>query len=271
MIAETRQPMYFGVAPEPGPLPLGILPRAGLGGANGLFQRDLSVYILDCLLIAKRFEGLFAACDAERQQGAHFLDQAPGEHGADPLVQPCKESGALRVQANFENPEARQGIGRFRAGKRSSRQKPDLERPHHLLNIARMDVPGRVRLQPGEHPVQRTGPMPLACLQTCPDGVVARGQLGEAVKQRAEIESRASHDDREVVPGRDFGDGLARQPGIVARGVTIRRLQHVEKMVRDFSPQSGWRLGCAHFEASIQLQGVAIDNFPAERRGQVER
>ncbi len=227
--------------------------------------------MLGGLPVAERFEGFFAACGAARQQRAHFLDQASGEHGQDTSVQPREKLGALRVQADFENPEARQGIGRFRAGKRGSRQKPDLEGPHHLLNIARMDVPGRVRFEACEHPVQRTGPMPLACLQTCPDGVVARRQLGEAVKQGAEIESRASHDNRQAVPGRDFGDGLAGPPGIVARGVTIRRLQHVEEMVRDFSPQSGWRLGCTHFEASIQLQGVAIDNFPAQRRGQVER
>ena len=68
LIAEALQPPDFGVPPEPGPLPLGILTRPGLGGKDGLLKRDLAANIPNRLPIAQRFEGFFVASCALRQQ-----------------------------------------------------------------------------------------------------------------------------------------------------------------------------------------------------------
>jgi len=130
---------------------------------------------------------------------------------------------------------------------------------------------GRGRLQTREQTVQRTGPTLFADLQTRPDGLVPRGQLVEAFEQGSEVESGASHDDWQTAAGRDFRNCLPGEPRIVACGVTVCRFQHVEKMVRCVSTSGDRRFGGANVEPAIQLQGVAIDDFAAESRGEFER
>ncbi len=128
----------------------------------------------------------------------------------------------------------------------------------------------RFRIEATQEAMDRTRPSGFARAEPNAEGFVPRRGGGEAVDECPEVQSGAACDDWQVSPNGDCVEQRTTQPGEIARGENLRRVGHVNQMVRDAAPLLWRQLGGADVEETIDLNRVAIEDFASETRGQAQ-
>ena len=136
-----------------------------------------------------------------------------------------------------------------------------------------MDFRGSLAVEAGQQAVQRSGAARLARGQPVAQRLVAGRAFEQAVEQRPQVKSGAAGDDRQAAARGDFGDGLARQPGIFAGGEELVGVDDIDQVVGNAAAFLERELGGADVEVAEDLEGVAVDDLAVEflsnRKGQI--
>lgn len=116
-------------------------------------------------------------------------------------------------------------------------------------------------IEPGEQPPHTAGLLFFPQHQPRAHRRVAFRQVGEAIQQSPQVKASAPDNYRQMMALRDFPKDSTRDAGVLTCGVTVRRVEHVQQMVR-YSPAFGRRrFGRADMEPTVQLEGIAIDDL----------
>ena len=90
---------------------------------------------------------------------------------------------------------------------------------------------------------------------------IAFRQVGEAIQQGSQVEAGPANNYRQMTVGRNLMEDGTRDAGVLTCGVTVRRVEHVQQMVRYSRGVRTGRFGRADMEPAIQLEGIAIDDL----------
>ena len=96
---------------------------------------------------------------------------------------------------------------------------------------------------------------------------ITRRQLWKPLEQSAQVETGSAHDHRQARAGGNCGDRVARGAGVLTRGVTLSRVEHVHQMVGDPAALGLGNLGGADVETPVELERITIDNLAQELFG----
>jgi hypothetical protein len=150
--------------PEPGLLPLGVLPRADRDRLRHGVPRALPVEVLDRLPNADAVEPGRVRRVPFRQHGRRFLDQSAPHHLLGPPLNPRLKDGARRGEDNVPWLQHALRLGRsLPPRERVAREKGDLDDPRSALAspalVAGIEAPGPAyqidRLEPGRIRIER--------------------------------------------------------------------------------------------------------------------
>ena len=156
-------------------------------------------------------------------------------------------------------------------GQRPPGREIDLERAHETFAVARHDA----RARAGIHALQQ-------CVQALDaalvgDPVEAGAQLlvrtgpgKQPTRQRAIVEPRAPHENRQPVARMNVPNGRRRVARELRRGVHLGRVRDVDQMVRDAAPIFLRHLVGADVEAAVDRRRIAIDDLAVVAFGQRE-
>ena len=204
-----------GHLPEPGHLPLGVLPRLDLGQRDGLVAPDLAAEEPEDMAVSEGPEGRGRLRDAPLEEAPDLVDEAAGEHPLDAVLDAPAERLALEPEAETENGPARDrraGLAEV-LGDGPSGRRVDLEGADDADAVPAADLPGVFRIDRLEPAEQGLEPLlPRFGLERRPHRRVAAGAGKEAVREGFEIEAGAAGDDRQPSPGGDPPGGLERVP-----------------------------------------------------------
>ena len=150
-----------------------------------------------------------------------------------------------------------------------SRQYAHFDGADDFLRVARGDSAGGFAVQAREHPVEIFGAL-LRGLLAKPLAQFFRSlrRVGQAFEQRAQIESRARREDRQLAPRAHVFEHFDRAPAIFACGENFLRLDEIHQMMRDAALLRDRNLRGADVEMAIDLRGIAYQNFAAEPFGE---
>ena len=140
-------------------------------------------------------------------------------------------------------------------------QKTNLDGSHQPLRIIRMEALSSGGIQTFQQPLHASRPPLFAIHQTGANPFVAFGKPRQAIQQGSQIETGASHHHRQAPAIRDLANDSAGDPRVLTSGVTVGRVQHVQQMVAYTPALRCWSLGSTHMEATVELEGIAIDDL----------
>jgi len=118
-----------------------------------------------------------------------------------------------------------------------------------------------VWIEPGEKTAHTAGSPLFAIRQSLPHRLVAFRQMGEAIQQSPQIETRSANDHRKTAAYGNFFDNISGDTGVLTCGVTVRRVQHVQQVMGYTAALGLGRFGGADVKAPVELEGIAIDDF----------
>ena len=124
-----------------------------------------------------------------------------------------------------------------------------------------MNSPRRCGIQPGEEAAHAAWAALLAIHQPGAGRGIAFGETRKAIEKSPEIESRTADNHRQAAAAGDFLHNIPSNPGVLACGVTVGWVEHVQQMVRDTAALRQRCFGGADVEAAIKLEGIAIDDL----------
>ena len=154
---------------------------------------------------------------------------------------------------------------------RAAGQQAHLQRAGYLGDVVGVDAGRGFGVEAGQQAVQGAAAARLAGGQPVAQGLVAGRPLEESIHQRAQIEAgSARYDGQPAAPG-DAGDGLAGQPGILARGKDAVGIADVYEVVRDAAPLRLRELGRPDIEPAVHLERIAVHDFAVEPFGERQR
>lgn len=119
--------------------------------------------------------------------------------------------------------------------------------------------------------MQRGGPALGESAQAASKRFMPAGSGREPVEQRAQIKAGAASDDRKSLPPADFVQNLPRAAGVRAGGKLTIKAHDVDKVVGDAVPRRHGKLGGPDIQSSINLNGIAAEDFSLKRFGEKER
>ena len=127
-----------------------------------------------------------------------------------------------------------------------------------------MNLPRGGGIESSKKAVERRRAAGLARRQAVAQRLVADRALEEAFEQRAQVEARASGENRKPAAGGDFRDGGARQAGVFAGGEELVGIQDIDQVMGNTATLGQRQFGSADIKVAIHLERVAVDNFSVE-------
>ncbi len=197
------------------------------------------------------------------QQPARLLDQPGFEHRRRPPVEPVieafarRERAPRRIQANSQQAEAGERVARQHVvaqhrRERFARCQADFDGANQLGGIVRVDALGGGRIEPPEHPVQPTLPVPLAAPeQTRPQLILPLRPCKQAFGERAQVEPRPAGHNRQPAATGNLPQNFPRLSAVLARGKRLVRVRHVYEVVRQLRPLLFCRFSCTQIHSAI--------------------
>ena len=300
-VAKGLKPVDIWLAAEPGELALGEAARGLLDICDGCGERDASFEVGAEVSVADELERLGVGGDAAniftrlvmhlgRDEGADFVEPACGEHFVDAGVDAGVEGGARRREADFGDRVAFEGVvAQFatifftylpaRGGVAGAENFGDwlfgedahLDGADYFLRVARGDAGGGRGVKSGEDFVEMHG---TALLGAAAEAVAkffgARGGVGEASEEGAEVESCAGGEDGEFRAAAEIVEGEEGAAAVVAGGEDFVGLDEVDEVMRDAALIARLNLGGADVEVAIDLRGIADEDFAVEALGEFD-
>jgi len=308
-VAEGGEPVHVWLAAEPGELALGEAPRGSLdicdchGEADAAFEVGAQVGVADELerlgggrnaagifRYPRRFTHPFT--HFRRNERADFVEPAGGEHGIDAGVDAGVEGRARRREADFRDGVAFKGgythpgfftylttrvvtqvgaAGAENFGDGFSGEDAHLDCADYFGGVARGDAGGRFGVEAREDFVQVCRAA-LFCdvAQTLAQFFRARGCVGEAFEESAEVESCAGGEDGQLVAAAEIVEREERVAAVVAGGEDFVGLDEVDEVMRDALPFAPRDLRGADVEVAIDLRRIADEDFAVEALGEFD-
>lgn len=100
---------------------------------------------------------------------------------------------------------------------------------------------------------------------------ITAGGGRKAVEQRAQIKASTPRNDRKSLPATDFGENLPGAAGVLAGRQLAIDASDINEVMRDAASRRQGKLGRPDIQPSIELNGIAIEDFSLERFGEKER
>ena len=301
VVAEGFEPVQVWLAAEPRELALGEAARGSLdicdchGEADAAFEMRAQVGVADELegfgvgrnaagVVTHPFTHFFT--HPRRNEVTDFVQPAGGEHGIDARVDAGVKGWAWRREADFRDGIAfecvytRSGtrfLSRFglagaeNFGDGFSGEDAHLDGADYFLGVARGDAGGGFAVEAGEDFVQvRCATLFCAASQTLAQFFRARGSVGEAFEERAEVESCAGGNDRQLVAAAEIVERDERVTAVVAGGENFVRLDEIDEVMCDALPVAARDLRGADVEVAIDLRRIADEDFAVEAAGEFD-
>ena len=167
-MAKARNPDHPAVAPEPGPLALGVTACIALHfGDRGVFVEG-AVKDLQRLFVANGTEGARLSGISGAQEGFGFGKQAGIPHLPASQVEALVEKVTRRVEANLEEAQRPRGnaLIAIEQGERLFLEEGDFEGADEFLGVGRGDVSGRSFVPSGKEAVEEAWTASLDALET---------------------------------------------------------------------------------------------------------
>ena len=260
--------MDVWLASEPGELALGEAARGLLDICDGGSEGDGAFEVRAEVGIADELERLGVGCDAAniltrlvtrpgRDERADFVEPAGGEHFVDAGVDAGVEGGARRREADFGDGVAFEGgaIGTENLGDGLFGEDAHLDGADYFLRVAGGDAGGGGGVEASEDFVQvRRAVLLGAAAETVAEFFGARGGVGEAFEEGAEVESCASGEDGESRAASQIVEGEEGVAAVVAGGEDFVGLDEVDEVMRNVLLVARRDLGCADVEMAIDLR-----------------
>ena len=266
-------PVNLRIPPQPGQLPLGVLPGSELHLLQSLRLVRRAVQHPQQLLIANGLKGRGVPGDPAVYQGPYLVQQACRRHGVHPPVNQAPhvlpvgkaEANPHRVIPGRKPPRLpvvlRDGFPRL---------PPDLQGPKNPLFIRRVEALRRLGVH-GPQLLQKGGDAPgfQLPLQLRPDGPASlTGGEGAAPDHRLQPQPCAPYQNGQLPPPEDIvhnGDGGLRIPG---GGPALPGVRHGDHMMGHAAHLRLGGGGGADGHAPVNLHGVGGDHLAAESLGQ---
>ncbi len=271
------------------------LERLGVGSdAANIFTR----------LVTRRFTHLVThlVTHLGRDEGADFVEPAGGEHFVDAGVDAGVEGGARRREADFGDGVAfesvcaqcsRRFVAHFfesfpailftyfpaRGGVAGAENLGDglfgedahLDGADYFLGVARGDAGGGGGVEAGEDFVKmHCAALRGAATEAVAEFFGARGGVGEAFEEGAEVESCAGGEDGEFRAAAEIVEGEEGVAAVVAGGEDFVGLDEVDEVMRDVLLKAGRDFRGADVEVAIDLSGIADEDFAIEALGEFD-
>jgi hypothetical protein len=294
-VAEGREPVDVWLAAEPGELALGEAARGLLdirdsdGEWEAAFEMGAEVGVADELErlrvggdaanIFTRFVTLLVT-HLGRDEGADFVEPAGGEHFVHTGIDAGVESGTRRREADFGDGVAFESVAAHfativirRVGAASAENLGDwlfgedahLDGADYFLGVAGGDAGGGGGVEAGQDFVQVRCAVQLgAAAETVAEFLGARGGVGEAFEEGAEVESCAGGEDGELRAAAQIVEGEEGVAAVVAGGEDFVGLDEVDEVMRDFLLVARKDLRGADVEMTIDLRRIANEDFAVE-------
>ena len=221
-----------------------------------------------------------------RDEGADFVEPAGGEHFVDAGVDAGVEGGARRREADFGDGVAFERVstqcssgvvtyffaafprlffthlparggaaGAENLGDWLSGEDAHLDGADYFLRVARGDAGGGGGVEAGEDFVEMHGTSVLgAATESVAEFFGARGGVGEAFEEGAEVEARAGGEDGEFRAAAEIVEGQEGVAAVVAGGEDFVGLDEVDEMMRDVALVALRDLRGADVEVAIDLR-----------------
>ncbi len=276
--------MDVWLAAEPGELALGEAARGLLDICDGGGERDAAFEVGAQVGVADELERLGVGSDANiftrlvthagRDEGADFVEPAGGEHFVDAGVDAGVEGGARRREADFCDGVAFESVvAHFatifftylpaRGGVAGAEYLGDwlfgedahLDGADYFLGVARGDARGGRGVESGEDFVEMHGTALCgAATEAVAEFFRARGGVGEAFEESAEVESCAGGEDGEFRAAAEIVEGEEGVTAVVAGGEDFVGLDEVDEVMRDSPLVARRDLRGADVEMAIDLR-----------------
>ena len=306
VVAEGFEPVNIWLAAEPGELTLGEASRGSLdicdchGESDAAFEVGAEVGVADEL---KRL-GIFThpGGNAAGDEGADFVEPAGGEHRFDAGVDAGVEGGARRRESDFRDGVALESVyphfaahilahfftglptyfstrfvtrggaaGAENFGNGFSGEDAHFDRADYLLRVAWGDAGGGFGIEAREDFVQvQCAALLCAAPQTLAQFFRARGGVGEAFEERAEVKSCAGGEDGQFGAAAEIVEREECVAAVVARGENFVGLDEVDEVMRDAVPIAPRDLCGADVEVAIDLRRIADEDFAVEAAGEFD-
>src|SRR5512132_4250372 len=256
------------VPPEEGELPARERPRAPHRARDRRVERELAGEVAGQLSVpdglGRREPGTEPALD----EPADLIEPPELEHLGDAGLDPGSEHRARHRDPRGSDPMRLVGLpASGEARERLPGELGDLQRPHGAPDVAGLDPRGARGVGRGEALVQTGGPDHHRLgLQTLAGARVCTGDP-ELVHDRPLVQGRATHQQHATSPPADPGDRFARQLLVARDAERLRRLGHVEEVMRDPGPLCRGRLGRADVHPAVHEHRVDRDDLGAEELG----
>ena len=277
------------LAAEPGELALGEAARGLLDICDGGGEREAAFEVgaevgvadeLERLGVGREGANIFTrlvtrhvtqlVTHLERDEGADFVEPAGGEHFVDAGVDAGVERGAQRREADFRDGVAFKSVvayfatlvtrrvsaaGAENLGDRLFGEDAHLDGADYFLRVARGDAGGRGGVEASEDFVEMHGTALLgAAAEAVAEFFGARGGVGEAFEEGAEVEARACGEDGEFRAAAEIVEGEEGVAAVVAGGEDFVGLDEVDEVMRDALLVARRDLRGADVEVAIDLR-----------------
>ena len=298
-VAEGGEPLDVWLTAEPSKLALGEAARGLLDICDCGGERDAAFEVGAEVGVADELERLGVGGDAAniftrlvthagRDERADFVEPARGEHFVDAGVDASVESGARWREADFGDGVAFESVvasvvayfatifftylparggaaGAENLGDWFSGEDAHLDGADYFLGVARGDASGGRGVESGEDFVEMHGTALFgAATEAVAEFFRARGSVGEAFEEGAEVESCAGGEDGEFRAAAEIVEGEEGVAAVVAGGEDFVGLDEVDEVMRDVLLIAGRDFCGADVEVAIDLRGIADEDFAVE-------
>jgi len=223
-----------------------------------------------------------------RNEGADFVEPASGEHLIDTRVDAGVEGRARRRESDFRDGVAFEyvfthpgfftclttrftTVGAKNFGDGFSGEDAHFDGADYFLGVARSDAGGGFGVEAREDFVQvRCAALFCDVAQTLAQFFRPRGSVGEAFEERAEVESCAGGNDRQLVAAAEIVERKERVAAVVAGGENFVGLDEVDEMMRNFLLVARENFRGADVEVAIDLRRIADEDFAFEALGEFD-
>lgn len=240
-------------------------------GIDRCIQSDFIADVCQCLAVTQGLKRFFPACAAVGEERFDLLDKAARKHLTGPFVQSFIERSAIGIETNSQHAIVRQRSCLYRRRRSVSAEKTNLNRSHQPLRIVLMNPLSGGRIETREKPSHAANPPLFANHQPFTHGPITFGQVRKPFKERAKIKAGSTDDHGKTIAGGDFMDGLPGDARVLTCGVTVRGVEHVQQAMGDSAAFGLRSLGGADVEPTVELEGIAIDDFAGKVLANAQR
>lgn len=269
-VAEGGEPANIWLAAKPGELALGEAARGLLDICDGGGERDAALEVGAEVGVADELERLGIDRNSGRDEGADFVEPAGGEHFVHAGVDAGVEGGARRREADFGDGVTFESVVAHFAtivtrrvgaasaenlGNGFSGEDAHLDGADYFLSVAGGDAGGGRGVEAGEDFVEMNGTALFgAAAEAVAEFFGARGSVGEAFEEGAEVEPCAGGEDGEFRAAAEIVEREEGVAAVVAGGEDFVGLDEVDEVVRDAVLVARRHLRGADVEVAIDLR-----------------